>query len=213
MIHHPLRCLFVHVPKTAGTSLKDRLAGYSPRSPRSDPAGVEALYTHLTAAELRQRLTAAGADPVAYFQFSFVRNPWDRLISAYRYLEAGGSGSVRELPRVAAVKRYRGDFCRFVLEGLEALTAHHPYFQPQHRWTHDGLDPDRPLDFIGRYERLEADFAKVATHLGLPESGPLPRLRHGGHGPYVEAYDDDSRTRVEQVYARDIALFGYSFGA
>jgi chondroitin 4-sulfotransferase 11 len=67
---HSKKCIFVHIPKTAGTSVTDALFG-TPR-PRHRPLqwyeGMEPeLYKE-------------------YFKFAFVRNPWDRLVSGYHYV-------------------------------------------------------------------------------------------------------------------------------
>lgn len=212
MISHPLRCLYVHVPKTAGTSLKRLLADYD-LAGRREPAGVRRLYSHASAARLRAELAAemGAAEAASYFQYSFVRNPWDRLVSCFFYLDAGGSGRVQELPRVAAIRRYRGDFRRFVLEGLARLKDEVEPLAPQHLWTHQGLDPAAPLDFIGRYENLAADYAQVARRLGLTPS-PLPHLRAAPRRPYPEYYDDQTRALTAEIYARDIELFDYRFG-
>ena len=211
MIDHRHRYVFVHIPKTAGTSLKRRLAGYDlDKRWQPDPAQIQHLYSHLTGAQLQAELEAvAGVDAAAYFRFTFVRNPWDRVLSAFLYLSAGGGNQVRELPRVAAVKPFKGDFRRFVGEGLAPLQAEVPHLLPQHLWSHDGLS--RPLDFIGRFERLEADYAEIARRLGLDPTAPLPHLRASRRRPYPEYYDADSRAVVAQVYARDIALYGYRF--
>lgn len=209
------RCLFVHVPKTGGTSIKHRLAGYDPVHRREpDPAEARLVYTHLGAAALRRHLAEmAGAQAADYFQFAFVRNPWDRVVSAFAYLSAGGEGGLHGLAHVAAVHPFKGDFARFVREGLAQALTRVPYFWPQHLWTHDGLDPTQPLHFIGRFERLEADFDQVLDRLGLSRAPALPRLRSVDHGDYTACYDARAQAVVAELYARDIALFGYRFGA
>ena len=211
MIDHRHRYCFIHIPKSGGTSIKRGLVGYDlDKRWQPDPGDIQHLYSHLTARQVQARLEAqAGVDPAAYFRFTFVRNPWDRLVSVFHYLEAGGGGQVRELPRVAALKPYRGDFRRFVVEGLVRLQEDVPHLRPQYLWSHEGLDG--PLDFIGRFERLEADYREIAGRLGLDAVTPLPHLRRSAHRPYTEYYDAESIAIAGQVYARDVALFGYCF--
>lgn len=67
------QCIFIHIPKTAGTSVALTLFGHGSR--------------HVPWFRYQQ------ANPVKYrryFKFAFVRNPWDRLVSSYFYLQKGG---------------------------------------------------------------------------------------------------------------------------
>jgi hypothetical protein len=67
------------------------------------------------------------------------------------------------------------------------------------------------VDFIGRFERLEEDFARVRMHVGLSEQ--LASTNRGRSRPasYRDSYDQEMIDRVARVYRRDIELFGYSF--
>jgi hypothetical protein len=71
-----LECIFIHVPRCAGTSVSSGLFGR--------PSG-----THINA-RMFQTVYSRG-EWERYFKFAFVRSPWDRLLSAFRYLRKGGS--------------------------------------------------------------------------------------------------------------------------
>ena len=70
------RCIFIHVPKTGGMSVRKTLFT------KSD------LYPHLTIRDYQSLLSEQEVG--SYYKFAFVRNPWDRLVSAYSFLRAGG---------------------------------------------------------------------------------------------------------------------------
>lgn len=70
------KCIFIHVPKTAGVSVAKSLLGKP--------------TVHWSA--LNCRLIFGKEDFNNYFKFSFVRNPFTRLISAYEFLRNGGYG-------------------------------------------------------------------------------------------------------------------------
>ena len=70
------QCIFVHIPKTAGMSICQSLFG--------NLAGG-----HATLADYQ--IIFAKHEFDNYFKFSFVRNPWDRVYSAYNFLKKGGA--------------------------------------------------------------------------------------------------------------------------
>jgi hypothetical protein len=82
--------------------------------------------------------------------------------------------------------------------------------KPQLWWIKD-LDGRIQMDFIGRFENLQEDFAYIADRIGL-EDAELPHLLAGKNPSYVDFYDDHCRKLVADKYAEEIELFGYKFG-
>lgn len=149
------------------------------------------------------------------FRFAIVRNPWDRLLSAWRQKIAGRPDDHKYIenlgctggPRVVeAAKRDYPSFVRLLEDST--LIARDPHFQPQTE-----ILGDVELDFIGRFEQ----YGEAVEHaLGLVGLGHLaPELEHrnrtstGEH--YSRRYDDETRETVTRLYATDIARWGYSF--
>ena len=201
MISHRHHCIFTHVPKTAGKSM---LAKFGLPMLARDYDGaleyVEQAYGHQRLADLCQH------PAFGYFKFAFVRNPWDRLVSAFFYLDAGGCNGFDQALRQKHLARYSGDFSAFVHElDLHVDVLH---FRPQCDWLCD-TEGRLLTDFIGRHETLHEDFTTVAERLKL---GPeLPCLNASCHRPYREYYDHDTRMIVRHVYRRDIDTFSYQF--
>ena len=138
-------CIFVHVPKTAGLSICDGLFG--------QPAvGHMPLhyYEKVLGKERYQR----------YFKFAFVRNPWDRVYSAYTYLMRGGVSKDDQVWK-EALGRY-SDFNDFVARWLDTdnieLQLH---FMPQSRFIKNSCGVI-DLDFLGRFEMLVEDYGYIA---------------------------------------------------
>jgi hypothetical protein len=203
MINHTLRCLYVHIPKTAGNSI-NRVFGLSWENHKD-------LQRY--AAELPPDVLGS------YFKFAIVRNPWDRLFSDYNYQrkksrardsklflhdDAGRRRNFREWVRAALGDPHRyepGQWGGEVSPGLHR-------WSPQLDWiTIDG----RPrLDFVARMEHLPEDFAAICQALKMPAMR-LPRRNRRWHGHYSWYYDDATRELVADYYARDIAVFGYRF--
>lgn len=202
MISHRHRCLFTHVPKTGGKSV---LAAFGLPMLGSDYDGgltyIEQPYGHHPLKEMVE------TDAFGYFKFAFVRNPWDRLVSAFFYLDAGGCNRFDAEFRSRHLARYHGDFGRFV-DDLERLIQHQ-HFRPQADWI-CGSDGGPLLDFLGRFESIEADFKHIARRIGL-DAPRLSRLNESAHATYQSYYDAARRDRVAALYEADIETFGYDF--
>lgn len=193
-----LGCVFVHIPRTAGISVGNALFGKAP----SWHLSVRAYQLMYARAEYRRR-----------FKFTFIRNPWARAVSAYDFLKGGG---VEEHDRAWRDRHMLpdesfADFVRRWLTPANASTEIH--FVPQWDFLSIASWSDPGLDFVGRFEHLEADFEEVCRHLGVQRALPhVNRSANHESRDYPDRYDDASARRVAEVYARDVERFGYRFG-
>ncbi|MEQ4549473.1 hypothetical protein [Nocardioides kribbensis] len=97
------------------------------------------------------------------------------------------------------------DFETFIMKGLDEWTR---LQTPQVRYL---TTRTRRADMIGRQETLEADLRAVFARFDLPWT-PLKSVNVDKSRPdYHDEYTDAMRRRVESVFAKDIAVFGYSF--
>jgi hypothetical protein len=221
------RLAFVHVQKAAGVSIVhalDRagvrfsytgrgLADLFPHGPHGEairarfkelvPTTNEAAFPHqhLPAAILRDLV---GAEVWAdYFSFAFVRNPWDRFVSLYHYLRdryADPAFSGKQ-PRMAELFRRAPDFDTYA-------RIYEQDRRDQASMVRD-YDGSVLVNFVGRYERLAEDLARVGAATGIDLT--VPHLNASDHGPYRDYYTARTRAKIAELYATDIALFGYTF--
>lgn len=190
--------IFVHVPKAAGSSIKTELYGAP-------------LYGH------RRIVEFYAYDPVraaAFFKFGFVRNPWDRLLSAWTYLVQGEGTNRRDRAFAREHLSPLGDFTAFVT-ALDAprrarRVLRYDHFRSQAHWICLPGQSGHALDFLGRFERMEDDMAALRAQLGLPPRAAT-RIRGSDHPPYRDAYTERTRGIVADLYAEDIRLLGYAF--
>lgn len=179
--------VFFHIPKCAGGSVTRALADISRRE-LGPHTGMPFAVEHL------------GEKFDRYFKFAFVRNPWDRMVSRYEYakqrqgaMEPGG------------FHESRASFGAFVGWQLtdSPSTQWHWLTEPQ---THTRV----MVDFVGRVERMQADFDVVCERIGIAPR-ELGVHRATEHGPYREYYDAGLRDVIAGAYAQDIEGFGYEF--
>jgi hypothetical protein len=144
------------------------------------------------------------------FKFTFVRDPYARVLSAF------ADKILRRRQQSRGFYASRGgddgtppafiDFLRFLEDG--ALLAD-PHWTPQ---VHLMLLPLDRFDFIGRVERLDADLAHVMGRV-FPDAPPAPPKRAGprtdSRKRYDEAYTPEARALVERLYREDFAALGY----
>lgn len=203
MISHPFRCISVHIPKAAGNSV-NRAFGIG-------------WQDHKDIARYQAELPAAVF--ASYFKFAVVRNPWDRLLSDYNYQVRKSRPADSKL-HLFDERGARRNFAAWT-EAALTETARYPAnswggevsagihrFSPQLDWI--SLAGTPALDFIARFEHIDADFRVISRAVGL-EQKELPKRNPRFHFHYSRYYDDATRDRVGQYYATDIAAFGYKF--
>lgn len=186
------RCIFVHITKTAGTAVATGLFGELPFH-----------YTALT-----YRAIFGRRDFERYFKFAFVRNPWDRLLSAYKYLKKGGWDEHDKRWSAQHLGAYP-DFESFV-HGLsrDGRLPSHVHFKPQYEFVCDSRGRII-VDYIGYFETLADDYRHVARRIGVGTS--LAHLNDSGKVDYRTQYTPAMKDIVGRLCARDVELFGYSF--
>jgi hypothetical protein len=201
------RVLFVHVPKTGGSTIDEMLDNEVP-----DARKVTGCTRHTGYAKLI-RAEPGLAD---FWSFGFVRNPFARMVSwwsmAVRFaedLDAGRQPATRKMRRVPHIWepliQYRDSFDRFVLEGTREVNR---LAVPQVSLLTAG---DRQVDFVGRIENFLHDTNVVRERLDLKPVDELPRKNPSSHGHYSEYYTDETRARVAEVFADDLEAFSYTF--
>jgi hypothetical protein len=217
MVIDDIKCVFVHIPKTAGTSIEQVL--YPPLSRKrvvisgmSDTnlfAGWnEEHKIWMQHATMQQINDLYEKDVSEYFKFSFVRNPYERAISDWKFLRRKSHKKWRSKTFLKYLNR-EGYFKRILSNRKDKSTRiDHTY--PQYDFIYD--DNGKCLvDFIGKTENLQEDFNIICDKLGIPRQ-KLPHEKKGKHKHYTEYYDDESREIVAEKYAKDIEYFGYEFG-
>jgi len=156
--------------------------------------GLQHLFT-------RHIRDAVGEDVFRnYFKFSFVRNPWDKAVSQFSYMQRR-----RDLQAYIGMKK-RDSFVRY-LELIQKKT--HVQWNLQYEFLHD-VNGNLEVDFLGRYERYEEDVREATARLGL-NTETIPHERKTPHRPYDEYYDKETREIVGALYQKDIQTFQYTF--
>lgn len=84
-ISHTHRFVFYSNPKTGSTTVRTLLDPYSDIAgvPKSQTSPDFPFHSHMRPVEVKKIFVERGWDYDDYYRFTFVRNPWSRLVSLY----------------------------------------------------------------------------------------------------------------------------------
>ena len=202
MISRKHKFAFMHIPKCGGCSLKYHLIKRCGRQP--------IIKAHIPLPELFKEFDL---NPEAFYKFTFVRNPWDRIVSLYFFwlTQTPDSYFYRwDYKQVDFLKDNSISFKDFVklIHLKDPIICQKPHSFPY--IDHFIGDPSL-FDFIGRVENFQEDFDIICDKIGLQRKELFHRNK-SKHKPYTEYYDDETREIVAEKYAKDIEYFNYEFG-
>lgn len=212
-VSHPHRCVFVHIPKTGGTSIEHLLGvfrdwrledcdcwfGRIQSAELLQYGWITRYLQHLSWQELACLLPATVIE--GYFCFSFVRNPWDRMVSIY----SNPDPDLLQMARGAGLELAGLSFTDFVLATRELS---HVHLLAQSRFITDASGAVA-VNFLGRFERFGTDMQTVLDQLGLTLD--LPHLNRSCHTAYRDYYTAQTRVEIARRYEQDVDLLRYTF--
>lgn len=208
MISHTHKFIFIHVPKTGGTSVQNILKDYSSNKIIIYPSQAESNKAHDS---FINRFEVQSEDPKFkiskhtmlngyykqwkeeyddidnYFKFGIIRNPWDRAISYYFWFNRYNVNFDKKQFIDTLIPNCCCDFFHIISENIYKF------------------------DYLIRFETLQDNFNVVCDKIGIPPQ-QLPHANKTKHKHYTEYYDDETRQIVAEKYAKDINMFGYKFG-
>ena len=205
MIGYHKKFVFVHIPKNGGTSVSRVLRHYAlpPHkylvhwaARRMGPLGHKDPFAihmdHSTALDCRNILGPERFDE--FFTFTIVRNPWTRLYSSYRYSQ------------MLEGRTYHEEARKYDFESFVDFLADNEPLVPQKGFVADE-NGQIMVDFVGKLERRDEDFAHICARIGINRRLPHKnKSRRSGR----DVFTPRAIERIGQLYAEDIAEFGYT---
>jgi len=226
MISHKYGCIFIHIPKCAGTSIEHVLGhfeghtanrgGQDHRSLRmiemplltvhsvSSLENIHELYRRFKHQQVRKLLNQNNKISVTseqykeYFKFTIVRNPWSRAYSWYRNVMHDEIHKAKL--GIENDITYKAFLKKYIGKGM---------LRPQTYWLKN-FSGSVDLDFVGRFENLHEDVKEAFKRMGL-QNLDLPHKIKGDSENFQDYYDQETINIVENAYSEEINLFGYSF--
>jgi len=189
---------FLHIPKCGGVSLKSAISN----SLKDDDAFG---FGHRPYNQIQ--------DPEKKFIFTFVRNPWDRIVSLYSFWKNQDKTHRHYRFDKEQVDFSQNNNIKFK-EFVRQIRDKQPIFiKKRHPHPYLGYFFPEPkcIDFIGKIETYQTDFNSLCNLIGI-ERQALPILNKSNRTVYTDYYDEKTRNIVANLYSKDIEYFGYKFG-
>ncbi len=163
------------------------LSGYRPRDFVNLLRGRRRRYfNHIPARQIRAHLGNKIWN--TYFKFCVERNPWDKVVSQYHYLNK--DGEYRDLADFVARAALWSDYERYTIRDELAV------------------------DQVVRYENLQEELIEVCRRVGLPYDGWMPKAKGGfrqDRRHYTEVLGPAEQEHIRQRFAAEIDLLDYRF--
>jgi chondroitin 4-sulfotransferase 11 len=178
--------IFIHINKTGGSSIEKAL---------------NLPFEHLTATEKKQEV-----GPEKWqnkFKFAFVRNPFDKVCSHYRYRVKTNQTKLKEHPLSFA------EWVKISYLEQDPFYFDNPrMFMPQTWWLQD-KQGELMVDQIYHFENLHDDFKALCSRLNI--AAELPHLKASKKVDYRRFYDDATQEIVTSHFKNDLKQFNYQF--
>jgi hypothetical protein len=199
ILDHDKKYVYVAIPKTASISVSISL-GHGDNIPEPDfyHQGITSVLT-------------TNPEAVTYFKFSFVRNPWARLLSLYNDFTLKRVFQYSEkVQHDKPLFSEFADFNDFCIRLHDSSWMDNIFLRSQAELL--SLHGRTVMDYIGRFETLHDDFSVVCSKIGMVGT-PLLKHNEGKYDntSYRPYYTIEAKDAIARLYDLDIEVFGYDF--
>ncbi|MHA1540181.1 MAG: sulfotransferase family 2 domain-containing protein [Alphaproteobacteria bacterium] len=209
---------FIHIPKTAGTSIHHFFNELENKieMPHKRAQELEIFQKYyrliIRSKHLRSQQVETLLGENLYrniYTFSFVRNPWDLMVSSYYWW-------IEKAPFHRGLKIEASKVSRLTFE--EFIFSEHSHYKinkfigNMESWYLNN-NKKQNVNYIGKVENIEGDLKKICTHLGVNTS-KIPTIQHlnkTNRTGYRDYYSSKTKEEVAERFSGTIARFGYHF--
>jgi hypothetical protein len=233
-VYHSLKTILVRVPKTASTSISSKLHFIN----AVEGGMFDQKYKHEGIIDIKNYMNKNSFDTCD--KISFVRNPFDWLVSYYSYYkDLENASNIRDINVLEEAAIFNDDIHNKYADGKRNLSdasfeqfikmiekwhkeydnfgpnlsqIEHPY-QPQYKYLVDENE-DLIVDHIGKYEHINEEWDRISEEIGIKDKifySSLSKQNASKHGDYKEYYTNELVDIVKDVYKKDFEMFNYEF--
>ena len=201
--------LFIHIPKTGGSSMEEALFQYQSFKYHEVTHGVSLQYKDYLDDDFYFSL----------YKFAFIRNPWDLQVSCWRYYirQQGINMSFDEF--------IKWKFTGSIVHKLDKLPKNeyasidmlkHAFYVHRTPQTYYLINEkgEYLVDYIASFEKLDDHYKHIVKHLDLEENF-LPKVNVSSYQDedrdYKILYNEETKELVRSRFHLDILMYGFEF--
>lgn len=221
-ISHKHKFVFISKPRCASTTIRAILDPYSDISSSSKPP----YHHHATALELKKHFDEMGWNWKDYFVFTTVRNPWEMMVSYFKFFkpdingvynfEQERDGHIYNPYNIMSFNDWidkgkskhrliytKGVFQKNIwVDGFSKLTLAN---------TINDIDNKSLANCILRIEDITESLPEVLNRLGVNRNINIARLNKSNHLNYRHYYTSYSEKKIRKEFISDIECGRYTF--
>jgi hypothetical protein len=202
VVCHRRKIIFVHIPKTGGTSVEEMLTDYGMFTLEFHGVlGGRALH-HFTAIEL---MSALGKNMFNnYYKFAFVRNPYEKMVSEYYWCRIPGVGFRN--------KQSFNDFIKYVeniVKNKKFYTnIYHDHFIPQYYFIFN--NKQLLVNDVYKFEDIKIALPLIKEKLKI--RGPILHTNKNRFKSNADklVLTDEQKEKIYNLYKIDFDVFNYN---
>ena len=197
MILEEEKCIYIHIPKTGGSSIEF--------------AFDQKTQEHETLEQTKEKIKNSYE---SYFSFSIVRNPFDRFVSTYFYLK-----EKEEAPYVEGMsfddfvymaKEWKANYSKSFVEFKKTRLSFEEYLKtlylcPQTDWI--VREGSLAINRVIYFDNLNEGFKDVCKKLKIKKF--LPHRNKTNHKNYLHYYNKKTLSIIESVFEKDFIFFDH----
>lgn len=193
------KTIFIHIPRTGGTSFEDtlKLRENKKKTLIGIIPGKNIVYQHLTPKQLREYIPVNKWE--SYYKFVIVRNPLDRAVSDFSFFKKNKKGPLLGIHTFL-------DYCKLAEKVVtqESYNKHilYDHFRPQYKYL-QGIKYNK----ICRMESYGKDIEQVKKIIGCN----IPELHKNGGSAYKIIPTLEEKKIIQRVYHKDYKILGYNY--
>lgn len=193
--------VFIHIYKCGGMSMRKVI--------QENLNSVEIGMSHYTAKEMKDFCYSNGGHFFwkTAFKFSFVRNPFDWVVSLYEFIKANETH-----PNHDETKNM--NFEQFCIWNVNSIKNKKNNFNGNFNTLTEFLFEDKDLlvDYVGKIENYNEDANAIFKRLGIPQNKvPLINENKNRDKNYRNYYTDKSIQIITDAFYYDLVNFNYQF--
>jgi len=205
-------CIFIHIPKTAGTSVSAALAQIDEYlrldgAPPKFALPARPHYKHAKAVHYLEKMEKDIWDNA--FKFCVVRNPFEQMVSSYHWWTQLAP-RFRDHQKNAELVISLGSFEAYVNHDLGSTCINECKGESEHWFL--GHNNEDLTDFVVQSENLNAMFEQLKRFVpSMPRGVKIEQKNATQRRHYSSYYTDDVAHKVGQRFSYIMDRFGYRF--